>query len=108
MASMVLATKCTHNHSDWLCRLLLSNAVTNVGIGIGLFESGSGCSNLGGGGFRILWVYIAYIVFTLILQFVMFIIFAIVAANAELPGKLFKAALISLDGEQKWWLQTNF
>ena len=86
------------HYSDWF-HCLLSNAVANVGVGIALFESGSGCSNLGGGGFTILWVYIAYIVFVLLLQFIMFIIFAIVAANAELPGKLFKAVLVGFRRE---------
>ena len=82
----------------WFC-YLLSHAVTNVGIGIALFESGSGCSTLGGGGFTIFWVYITYIIFVLILQVVMFIVFAVVAANAELPGKLLvNAVLVGFDG----------
>ena len=86
----------------------MSNAVANVGIGIALFEGGSGCQAEGDGGFTIFWVYIAYIVFTLLLQFIMFIVFAIVAANSELAGKLFKTVLVGRDGELIWWLWTCF
>ena len=64
--------------------------MANVGIGIYLFESGSGCSQMGENRLTAFWVYIAYIIFTLLLQFIMFIVFAIVAANAELAGKLFQ------------------
>ena len=88
--------KCTVRARAWIvnaCFLIAvfcQNAVANVGIGIYLFESGSGCSQMGESRLTAFWVYIAYIIFTLLLQFIMFIVFAIVAANAELAGKLFR------------------
>ena len=58
---------------------LSPHTVTNVGIGIALFE---------GRPYRILWVYIGFVVFLVTLQVVLFILFTIVALNTDDPKGL--------------------
>ena len=60
--------------------------VTNVGIGIALFESG-GCIEIAASEYTILWVYIAFVCFLLITQFVLFIVFTISAFTADPASK---------------------
>lgn len=58
--------------------------MVNVGLGIALLEAG-GCPREGFGAsqYTILWVYIAFVVFLLILQISLFLVFTLVALNAD-------------------------
>ena len=57
--------------------------MVNVGLGIALFESGCG----GTGSYRLLWVYIAFVVFLMIIQVTMIIVFTVLTFRADPESK---------------------